>query len=186
MQRRPSHPHGQLTGLIVLISLMLSVGIMFWLPSGAQQPAALASSAITSTPALPITRTPRPEFAPAANVQAPIDWSTIPTAIPADQLIPPEPQVVYVQLPAPPPDNSALLAAQQALADTQAQAAVDAQAAADAQQASADAALESQRQEDVRHATALAIAQQAAQPAVNPNDFAVPDPKAKCQFVGCL
>lgn len=91
MQRRPSHPHGQLTGLIVLISMMLSVGIMFWLPGQPQQPAHAAAVATTGTASLPITRTPRAERGPVANsgeLPAPtMDWSQIPTAIPADQLV---------------------------------------------------------------------------------------------------
>lgn len=173
MQRRQSHPHGQLTGLIVIISMMLSVGIMFWLPTQHSQP--LAQAADIATPELPITRTPRAERGPVANVAVPspmplpVDWSAIPTAVPAEQLIPPtaepvivqaQPEVVYITQAAPTPDNSALIAAQQALADAQAQA----QAQADAMKAQADAALEAQRQEDARHAAELRDAQATAAP----------------------
>lgn len=195
MQRRQSHPHGQLTGLIVLISMMLSVGMMFYLPGVPQQPAHAAAVATTGTASLPITRTPRAERGPASNsgeLPTPtMDWSTIPTAIPADQLvaealaataaaIPPTPVIVYQ--PAPPPDNSALIAVQQALVDAQAYA----QEQADAMKAQADAAFESQRQQDARHAADLVAAQQTAVPAVKPSDFVAPDPNAKCAFVGCL
>lgn len=195
MQRRPSHPHGQLTGLIVLVSLMLSVGVMFWLPGQPQLPAHAAAVATTGTASLPITRTPRAERGPVANmpVEPTMDWSTIPTAIPADQLvaealaataaaIPPTPVYVPVYTP---PDNSALIATQQELAAAQAYA----QEQAAAMKAQADAAFESQRQQDARHAADLAATQQTAPPAppvVNPADFAAPDPNAKCQFVGCL
>lgn len=109
MQRRPSHPYSQLTGLIVIVSLMISVAVMFWLPSQPQHTPALAAANDAPTPALPsapeITRTPRPEQGPSANIgasaepsPAPVDWGAIPTAIPADQLIQPTvaPEVVYV------------------------------------------------------------------------------------------
>lgn len=200
MQRRPSHPHGQFTGMIIIVALMASIGMVFWVPSTPSQLPALAAEITTSTPALPITRTPRPERDPQASAPVvveptaePIDWSTIPTAIPADQIIlptvappvyvphpAPAPAVVIYQ-PAPPPDTTALIAAQQELAAAQAQA----QQQANAMQAQADAALESQRQQDARHATEMAAANDA--PAVvNPADFIQPDPQAKCQFIGCL
>ena len=189
MQRRPSHPHAQLTGMIAIAALMLSVGIMFWMPSAALiSPPAMAAG-ITPTPGLPSALSPHADHSPSANMAlAPtMDWGTVPTAVPADQLVQPTPvpvQVIYH--PADPvvvyqQDDTAVQAAQAAQAAAEQQAR-DLAAAVQAQQATA---LENQRQADERLADALVIAR-SAPVAVNPSDFTAPDPNASCQFTGCL
>jgi len=205
MQRRPSHPYSQFTGLVVVALLMLSVGMMFWMPSAPDHVPALAADVSTNTPALPITRTPRPERGPQANGQTeptatdeqgrPLtdaEWAAIPTAIPADQLIPPTPsyvppaivqsapeiiyqpaeQIVVTQAPlivVEPGQRVVQTATPIVLANNEPLRQQDERLAAE---------LEAHRQEEKRLAAELAAARHP--------DFASPDPNAKCQFVGCL
>lgn len=172
MPRRPSHPHGQLTGLIVLCSLLLSVGLMFWLPSAATHTPALASG-VTSTPALPITRTPRAEHAPVAA--APLLPSAVPFIEPtvdSNWISSPEPtqEPVIVAQPAP------VIALPAEPVYVQAPPVVIVQEAAPIYIQDTPVVIE------VHVPPALTVVPDV----VRNQDFITPDPNAKCQFIDCL